>query len=86
MRKLLGTGSSAYVYNSYIRPHKSKEAVQSPHANVSLAQSWEDIYLGLPFTPFSKRSKKAPEAIEESPSKIYINISIQAAPQICRKW
>lgn len=91
-KERLRTGSSAYVaYNSYLCPHKSKEAVQSLRANESLAQSWEDIYLGLPFTPFSKRSKGAPEATEESPSKIqgaglYINISIQAMPYMCWKW
>lgn len=88
-KEMLGKGSSAYLAcNSYVCPHKSKEAVQSPHANVSLVQSWEDIYLGLPFTPFSKRSKGAPEAIEESPNKIQgaglsINISTQAMPQMC---
>lgn len=88
----LRTGSSAFVaYTSYLCPHESKGAVQSLRANESSAQGWEDIYLGLTFTPFSKRSKGAPEATEESPSKIqgaglYINISLQAMPQMCWKW
>lgn len=91
-KESLRTGSSAFVAdNSYLCPRKSKGAVQSLRANESLAQSWEDIYLGLPFTPFSKRNKGAPEATEESPSKIqgaglYINISLQAMPQMCWKW